>query len=48
MQKMIRDFLRDAARAQVALVYYAGHGVQIDGRNYLVPVDIAVSGGDRA
>jgi tetratricopeptide (TPR) repeat protein len=40
MQKMTRDFLRGAARAQVALVYYAGHGVQIDGRNYLVPVDM--------
>ena len=22
------------------MVYYAGHGVQIDGHNYLVPVDI--------
>ena len=40
MQTMIRDFLREAARAQIAVVYYAGHGVQIDGRNYLVPVDI--------
>ena len=40
MQATIRDFLRDAARSQVAVVYYAGHGVQIDGRNYLVPVDI--------
>ncbi len=40
MQKMTRDILREAARAQVALVYYAGHGVQIDGRNYLVPVDV--------
>jgi tetratricopeptide (TPR) repeat protein len=39
MQKMTRDFLRDAARAQIAVVYYAGHGVQIDGRNYLIPVD---------
>jgi tetratricopeptide (TPR) repeat protein len=45
MQKMTRDFLRDAARAQVALVYYAGHGVQIDGRNYLVPVDVRPQGG---
>ena len=36
---MIREFLRDAARPQVAIVYYAGHGLQIDGRNYLVPVD---------
>ena len=24
----------------MAVVYYAGHGVQIDGRNYLVPIDI--------
>jgi tetratricopeptide (TPR) repeat protein len=40
MQATIRDFLRDAARAQVAVVYYAGHGVQIDGRNYLAPIDI--------
>jgi tetratricopeptide (TPR) repeat protein len=45
MQKMTRDFLREAARAQVALVYYAGHGVQIDGRNYLVPVDVRLQGG---
>jgi tetratricopeptide (TPR) repeat protein len=45
MQATIRDFLRDAARAQVAVVYYAGHGVQIDGRNYLVPVDIQLRPG---
>jgi Tfp pilus assembly protein PilF len=34
MAKTIRDFLREAARAQVAVVYYAGHGVQIDGRKF--------------
>ncbi len=45
MQKMTRDFLREAARAQVALVYYAGHGVQINGRNYLVPVDMRLQPG---
>jgi uncharacterized caspase-like protein len=45
MQKTTRDFLRDAARAQVAVVYYAGHGVQIDGRNYLVPVDVQLTAG---
>lgn len=39
MQNMIREFLREAARSQVAIVYYAGHGLQVDGRNYLVPVD---------
>lgn len=45
MQKMTRDFLRDAARAQVALVYYAGHGVQVEGRNYLIPVDVELKPG---
>jgi hypothetical protein len=27
----------------VAMVYYAGHGVQLDGENYLVPVDARTS-----
>lgn len=45
MQKMTRDFLREAARAQVAVVYYAGHGVQVDGRNYLIPVDVELKPG---
>jgi Tfp pilus assembly protein PilF len=45
MRKMTDDFLREAARAQVAVVYYAGHGVQIDGRNYLVPVDLRLQAG---
>jgi tetratricopeptide (TPR) repeat protein len=45
MQNMIREFLRDATRSQVAIVYYAGHGVQIDGRNYLVPVDAQLKQG---
>jgi uncharacterized protein len=30
------------ANEEVALVYYAGHGVQLDGINYLLPVDIQV------
>ncbi|MGJ4888158.1 caspase family protein [Bradyrhizobium sp. HKCCYLRH3099] len=47
MQARTRDFLREAAQAQaqMAVVFYAGHGVQIDGRNYLVPTDIAPSAG---
>jgi Tfp pilus assembly protein PilF len=45
MQTTIRDFLRDAAQSQVAVVYYAGHGVQVEGRNYLVPVDIQFQSG---
>ena len=43
--KKVRQVLRDYVRrlqneSGVGLLYYAGHGVQIDGRNYLLPVDI--------
>jgi len=34
-----RDFSLRAASASVRLVFYAGHGVQAKGRNYLLPVD---------
>ena len=40
MQKMTREFMRNAAQAKTLVLYYAGHGVQIGGRNYLVPVDV--------
>jgi hypothetical protein len=39
MDEALRAFGRRAAAAEVAMVFYAGHGVQVDGRNYLVPVD---------
>ena len=40
MQKMTREFMRNAAQAKTLVLYYAGHGVQVSGRNYLVPVDV--------
>jgi tetratricopeptide (TPR) repeat protein len=39
MESKVREFLRKAASARVALLYYSGHGSQVDGKNYLVPVD---------
>jgi uncharacterized caspase-like protein len=45
MRKITRDFLLDAAHAQTALLYFAGHGVQVDGRNFLVPVDVRLQPG---
>ncbi len=42
MERLLREFLRKAASAKVVLVFYAGHGLQVDGRNYLVPVDAKV------
>ena len=35
-------FGRAAETADVALFFYAGHGIQVNGRNYLVPVDAQV------
>jgi tetratricopeptide (TPR) repeat protein len=35
----LRTFGRDAEKADWAVVYYAGHGLEIGGVNYLVPVD---------
>jgi uncharacterized caspase-like protein len=45
MRRAIGDFAGKVAtkgRDTVALVYYAGHGVQVDGENFLVPVDARV------
>ena len=40
----VRDFARALDRADVALFFYAGHGLQASGRNYLVPVDARLQG----
>ena len=39
MSEALRVFTRASAGADVALVFYAGHGLEMDGVNYLVPVD---------
>ena len=39
MNEALRIFTRDSVGADVALVFYAGHGLEMDGVNYLVPVD---------
>lgn len=36
---LLRDFARALDGAAVGLFYYAGHGMQVGGENYLVPVD---------
>ncbi len=40
MRAALRDFSRESKNFDVSLVYYAGHGVQISGRNYLLPIDL--------
>lgn len=39
MGEVIDNFVNKARDADVAAVYYAGHGLQKDGENYLMPVD---------
>ena len=43
MRRAISEFAAKVASSgpdTVAVVFYAGHGLQIDGENYLVPVDV--------
>lgn len=45
LDKALRDFLSKVAatgKETVALIFYAGQGVEIDGDNFLVPVDIKI------
>jgi uncharacterized caspase-like protein len=38
-RRTLRDFADRARGADIAVVYYAGHGIEVDGANYLIPVD---------
>src|SRR5438128_2637251 len=38
-RRALRDFADRARDADIAVVYYAGHGIEVDGGNYLIPVD---------
>jgi len=42
MRKAIRKFGIEINKGAVGLFYYAGHGIQVDGENYLVPVNAEV------
>ncbi|MCG2630876.1 caspase family protein [Bradyrhizobium sp. WYCCWR 13023] len=39
MRKALREFGGKAREADVAVIYYAGHGIELDGTNYLIPTD---------
>jgi uncharacterized caspase-like protein len=40
----VRDFAELLESADVAIFFYAGHGLQVAGRNYLIPVDARLAG----
>ena len=39
MWRSLQEFSRAAAASDTAVVFYAGHGIEVDQRNFLVPVD---------
>jgi len=39
MRRALRDFSDQVRDADIAVVFYAGHGIEVNGTNYLVPID---------
>src|SRR5882757_3753594 len=39
LKRAIRKFEIDADQADIAVIFYAGHGLEIGGNNYLIPID---------
>jgi hypothetical protein len=42
MQKLLRQFSAELEGADASLFFYAGHGLQVERRNWMVPVDAAL------
>ena len=43
LKRDLQSFAEDATEADVAVVYYSGHGIEAGGENWLVPVDAELS-----
>jgi len=43
MRGALRDFEDKAAGREWALVYFSGHGMELNGKNWLLPVDVALA-----
>ena len=39
MNQALRDFARASRNSEMAVVYYAGHGIEVDKKNWLIPTD---------
>lgn len=47
IQSAVNDFLNKLDEYAVGLLFYAGHGMQIDGKNYILPVELKASNKER-
>jgi Caspase domain len=39
LRHALRNFSDAAREAEIAIVFYAGHGIEVNGENYLIPID---------
>lgn len=39
----LRELARETSGAEIGVVYFAGHGIEVAGRNYLIPTDAALA-----
>lgn len=46
LRRTLGKFAKTAAGAEVALVYFAGHGIEVGGNNYVIPTDAKLSHAD--
>jgi hypothetical protein len=42
LRKEIRQFSALSEQSSLALIFYAGHGAQVNGENYILPIDIGI------
>ena len=42
VEQLLDDFAFRSEVADLALIYFAGHGIEVQGENFLIPVDAAV------
>jgi len=42
MRRALRDFSDRVRDADIAMAFYAGHGIEVNGTNYLIPIDAAL------
>ncbi len=45
-EELLAAFYERTKSAESAVFYYAGHGIQVDGKNYLIPVDARINTAD--
>jgi carboxyl-terminal processing protease len=43
MRRAVSNFADSAQDSDVAVIFYAGHGIEVDGVNYLIPVDATLT-----